>query len=102
MTLENLIEQARVTPSEQLPEFLGTLETARAVAYSRLQAPAPSVRPDDQLLPVGAAARLLCVSKSYLYQHSAALPFTRRIGKKLLFSTQGIQEYLKQRQAKGR
>jgi hypothetical protein len=102
MTIENLIEQARVTPSEQLPEFLGTLETARAVAYSRLHAPAPSVRPDDQLIGIDAAAGLLSLSKSYLYQHSTALPFTRRIGNKLLFSTQGIQEYLKQSQTRRR
>jgi predicted DNA-binding transcriptional regulator AlpA len=102
MTIETIVEQARVTPSEQLPEFLGKLETARAVAYARLQAPAPLARPDDQLIAVGAAAALLCVSRSYLYQHSATLPFTVRVGKKVLFSTQGIQEYVKQRQMKRR
>jgi predicted DNA-binding transcriptional regulator AlpA len=97
MTLENLIEQARATPSEQLPEFLGKLETARAVAYSRLQAPAPSARPNDELLDVDAAAARLSVSKGYLYRHHKEFSFARRIGKRLLFSASGIESYINQK-----
>jgi excisionase family DNA binding protein len=102
MTLENLVEQARVTPSEQLPEFLGKLETARAVAYSRLQAPAPSVRPEDQLLSIEAASARLGVSKGYLYKHYGEMGFARRIGKRLLFSSSGIENYINQKGANRR
>ena len=102
MMLEKLIEQAQTIAPAEIPQFLGTLETARAHALMRLQAPAPSVRPEDRLIGINAAASLLSLSTSYLYQHSATLPFTVRVGKKVLFSTRGIQEYVQKHQTKRR
>ena len=102
MTIETILEQARITPSDQLPEFLGKLETARAVAYSRLQAPAPSVRPNDELLDVNAAAARLSVSRGFLFRNHKTLPFTRRVGRRLLFSSVGITEYINQKGANRR
>ena len=99
MTIETILEQARVTPSEQLPEFLGKLETARAVAYSRLQAPAPSARSQDELIDVNAAAGRLSVSRGFLFRNDKTLPFTRRVGRRLLFSSVGITEYISQKGA---
>ena len=58
MTIENLIEQAQTIAPAEIPQFLGTLETARAHALMRLQAPAPSVRPEDRLIGINAAASL--------------------------------------------
>ncbi|MGO9369884.1 MAG: hypothetical protein ACLP0H_19810 [Terriglobales bacterium] len=102
MMLEKLIEQARSAPAGDLPSFIGQLESAKAVAYSRLQAPTPTVRPDDQLLDVNAAAARLCVSRGYLFRNHKTLPFTRRVGRGLLFSSLGITEYINQKGANRR
>jgi predicted DNA-binding transcriptional regulator AlpA len=58
-------------------------------------APAP-VQQTDEFLTVKAAAQRLGCSADSLYKNSASLPFTRHLGKKLLFSTRGIEEYLRQ------
>ena len=52
-------------------------------------------REEDRLLDAEEAARLLCVSEDWLYRHAKKLPFTRKLGPKMLrFSSQGIQKYL--------
>ena len=49
----------------------------------------------DQLVDAEEAARLLCVSADWLYRHAKKLPFTRKLGPKMLrFSSLGIQKYL--------
>lgn len=91
--LENLLEKARTVPAPELPAFLGAIETARVVALSRLQSPAPAPRSADELLSVAEASRRLGVSKHYLYRHND-FPFVRRMGKKLLFSARGLESYI--------
>lgn len=50
---------------------------------------------EDRLLDAEEAAKILCVSQDWLYHHGKKLPFTRKLGPKLLrFSSQGIQRYL--------
>jgi predicted DNA-binding transcriptional regulator AlpA len=50
---------------------------------------------EDRLLDAEAAAQLLSVSTEWLYRNSRRLPFTRKLGHKMLrFSYRGIQEYL--------
>lgn len=49
----------------------------------------------DRLLTVAEAAARLGVSKDYLYRHAKKLPFARRMGRKLLFSSEGINQYIK-------
>jgi predicted DNA-binding transcriptional regulator AlpA len=48
----------------------------------------------DQLLDIKEASRKLKVSVDYLYRHKDDYPFTRRMGRKLLFSSRGIDEYI--------
>ncbi len=49
----------------------------------------------DRLLDVEEACKLLCVDEGWLYRHHKKLPFTRKLGPKMLrFSYQGIQKYL--------
>jgi hypothetical protein len=91
---EPILQQARTVPVETLPAFLGTLETIRITALARLHAPATTMRPNDELLDVNAAAGRLGVSPGYLYRHSTEFQFTRRIGKRLLFSSSGIETYI--------
>lgn len=50
---------------------------------------------EDRLLDAEEAARVLCVSPDWLYRQAKKLPFTRKLGPKMLrFSSQGIQKYL--------
>jgi hypothetical protein len=100
--LETISQEARTVPVEMLPAFLGKIETVRIVALARLQAPAPSVRPNDELLSVDAAAGRLGVSAGYLYRHHKEFSFARRIGKRLLFSSSGIENYINQKGANRR
>jgi hypothetical protein len=75
----------------QLPHFLGLIEEARQVARLRLTPVAPAT-PADKLMTVKETAEHLHCSEVYLYK--TALPFKLRLGKKLLFSANGITEYL--------
>lgn len=62
-------------------EEIGTLKT--------------EVNGQDHLLDAGEAAKLLAVSEDWLYRHAKKLPFTRKLGPKMLrFSSLGIQKYL--------
>ena len=50
---------------------------------------------DDRLLDAEEAAKVLSVSSDWLYRHAKRLPFTRKLGPKMLrFSSQGIQKWL--------
>ena len=49
----------------------------------------------DRLLDASAAATLMAVSEDWLYRHAKKLPFTRRLGPKMLrFSSKDIEKYL--------
>ena len=55
----------------------------------------------DELLGAEKAAKILSVSEDWLYRHDNRLPFTRKLGPKMLrFSYQGIQKYLASKQVK--
>jgi predicted DNA-binding transcriptional regulator AlpA len=52
-------------------------------------------RDEDRLLDAEEASKLLSVSSDWLYRRAKRLPFTRKLGPKMLrFSSQGIQKYL--------
>jgi excisionase family DNA binding protein len=92
--LESAIQLAKNLPASELPAFLGSLAEINAIAFARLITPAVAAHP-DQLLSVEEAAQRLHVGCDYLYRHHARLPFTRREGRKLLFSSNGIDSYLR-------
>lgn len=94
--LQAALDIARSLPADELPRFLGELETVRAVAWSRLSSPpAPASNgAADELLDVDAAAARLGISSSYLYRHHSQFPFSRRVGRTLRFSAFGIQSYI--------
>jgi len=95
--LQFVLRAARELPVEQLPRLLGELEECRCTAIARLTVSAPAQSQSDELLDVEEAARRLGLSKDYLYRHRKDFPFTRRVGRKLLFSAMGIEYYIKQR-----
>ena len=54
-----------------------------------------SHRDEDRLLDAQEAAKLLSVSEDWLYRQAKKLPFSRKLGPKMLrFSSVGIQKYL--------
>jgi excisionase family DNA binding protein len=96
--LEAVLGRARALGSDELPRFLGELETIRAVAWSRLTAAAPAAQQaHDELLATKQAASRLGVSESYLYRNHRQFPFTRRVGRALRFSAAGLEDYIRQR-----
>lgn len=92
-----LLRTALEIPPEQLPRLLGDIEEIRATAAARLCVPAhgPSSG-QDRLLRIEEACDRLNLSRDYLYRHSKEFQFTRKIGRKLLFSSLGIDQYIRQ------
>jgi hypothetical protein len=90
-------DAARDLPAEELPDLIGELEAIKATAWARLTTPTPQEH--DELLDVEVAAGRLGVSQNYLYRHHSQYPFTRRQGRKLLFSALGIDKHIRQQRA---
>jgi predicted DNA-binding transcriptional regulator AlpA len=86
------LEDARTLSPDQLPRLLGDLAEVQATALARLSAPVPAQQAPDALLNISQAAAKLNCSKDFLYKRS--FPFTRRLGRKLMFSSAGIDAYL--------
>jgi excisionase family DNA binding protein len=89
-------DAARDLPAAELPDFIGEVEAVKATAWARLTAPASATQEHDELLSVEVAAERLGVSRDYLYRHSQEYHFVRRVGRKLLFSAQGIEKHIRQ------
>lgn len=87
--------QARTLGPEELPRLLGDLEEIRATALARLAAPQAAQELPDRLLEVPEASARLGVSVDYLYRNSKRFGFTRRQGRKLLFSARGIEQHIR-------
>ncbi len=94
--LQPLLVLARLYPAEDLPAFLGELEQIRITALSRIAAPAVQSRPDESLA-IEQAHKRLGVSKSWLYHNWKKFEgkFARQEGTKVLFSSNGIDAYLR-------
>jgi excisionase family DNA binding protein len=95
--LEQVIAEAGMIDRKSLPIFLSRLEHARSVAFQRLVTPEPA-RTADELLDIGEASQRLSVGKDWIYRHHRELPFARRVGKRLLFSANGLQQYIESNQ----
>ena len=95
LALKAILAQARTVAPDELPRLLGDVEEIRATALARLTAPQPIQSQADELLDVSEAAKRLGISEDYLYRHHKNLPFTRHMGRKLLFSLRGIEKHIK-------
>jgi excisionase family DNA binding protein len=93
-SLESVLALAKILAPEELPRLLGDLEEIRVTALARLASPVIEARPDE-LLSVEEASKRMGVSRGYLYRHHPQLNFSRRAGRKLLFSSVGLDSYLK-------
>jgi len=92
-----LDDVARTLPLAELPEFIGTLAKASALALARLTTPtatASTVELDTLLTPEQTAARLgLTVEQLARKRH---LPFRKTIGRRTVrYSSRGIERWLR-------
>lgn len=91
------LDAAKKAERENLPDLLGELEVIRTTALMRLSTPVATPDQHDTLLDIDTAAERLGVSRDYVYRNSKQFPFTRRMGRKLVFSSLGIDQYIKKR-----
>ncbi|SRR6266851_5798350 len=94
--LEPILAAARLLSPEELPRLLGDLEEIKATALARLTAPMLQPQSPDTMLDIEEAATRLGMSRNYLYHHHKRFAFTRRMGRSLRFSSQGIEHFIRQ------
>ena len=71
------------------------LDQIRTVVREEIKAANGAGGKTDKLLDPAAAAKLLSVSEDWLYHQAKRLPFTRKLGPRLLrFSEQGILKWI--------
>ena len=95
-TLPDLATLAREAPLEELPAWVGRLAEAQAVALARLagahsgrSVPRKATERPTRTSPPTRRPQRLGVSRDYLYRNARRLPFSVRIGRRVLFSAQG-------------
>jgi predicted DNA-binding transcriptional regulator AlpA len=67
----------------------------RRIIREEIETLKTEVKGEDRLLDAEEAANRLSVSEDWLYRNAKKLPFTRKLGPKMLrFSSDGIQKYL--------
>jgi predicted DNA-binding transcriptional regulator AlpA len=86
------------TPKPTAPEtpaFTLTVAQLREIVREEIQAARAPHQEADRLLDAEEAAKMLSMSTDWLYRHAKKLPFTRKLGPKMLrFSHQGILKYV--------
>src|SRR5215472_1333424 len=92
--LANMLETLAQMPTSDIPALLAQLELVRTTAMLRLSGPAPISQEHDERIDVETAVERLGMSTTYLYRHAETFPFTRREGRRLLFSSRGIDQYI--------
>lgn len=71
------------------------LDQFRAIVREEIKAASNGNGKADRLLDPAEAAKLLSVSEDWLYHQAKRLPFTRKLGPRLLrFSEQGILKWM--------
>jgi hypothetical protein len=90
---ENIFRAVQSCDVERLPRVLGMLAEIQETCRARLSAPTPAAAAPDTLLTCAEAAALLHCSRDTLYRRD--FPFVRRLGRKRLYSSAGIAEFLR-------
>jgi predicted DNA-binding transcriptional regulator AlpA len=95
--LQLVLMAVKELSASELPRLLGELEEIRTTAMARLSTPAmDQPQQHDELLDTAEAAHRLGISKDFLYRNHRDFSFTRRVGRRLLFSSAGIEKYIRQ------
>jgi excisionase family DNA binding protein len=99
--LQTVLDSIAQMPVEAVPEVVGDLERCKTAALLRLTSNhAAPQQHDDKLLNIKTAAERLNVSRDYLYRNSDQLSFTRRVGRRLLFSSLEIDKFIRQKKTR--
>jgi hypothetical protein len=90
-------------PREELPSVLGRLVELEARVRLRLsELPgSPTLESADRLLDVEETARRLGVSTKFIYRTARRWPCARHVGRRLLFSEQGLARQMSERGRRG-
>jgi len=104
-TPELLIALDRIihsVPPDRMPAMIAALAARIGIASAKILAEPESqaAAGGDENLSAQEAARRLGVSADYLYRHARQLPFTVRIGRRLLFSARGLEDWNRKRQGR--
>jgi len=94
--LRQLAQVVADVPQEDLPRLAGALGEAHARVLARLvQPPTPPAapRPTEDNVSVREAARRLGMSSAWVYKNVRSLPFTIRIGRRVLCSARGLERW---------
>ena len=91
--LQAVLRLAQTSSLGEIPALLGELEQIRVTALARLSAPALVSQP-EKLLDARETAERMHTSVDYVYRNAGRLPFAKRLGRKLLFSSSGLDKYL--------
>jgi predicted DNA-binding transcriptional regulator AlpA len=96
--LRSLVEG---TPAPELPQLIGELEAAKAVAWARLTARAADTpeapHTEARNLSIAEAAKRLGMSRDWLYRHASELPFALRIGRRVVFDSLALERWNRRR-----
>jgi excisionase family DNA binding protein len=92
--LQVVLALARTLTPEELPRLLGELAEVSATATARLASSAV-IPTRDELLTVQEVSERMKVSKDFIYRRGRRWPFCRPQGRKLLFSSAGLDAYLR-------
>lgn len=95
--LESVLTLVKKLPPSELPAFIGALEEIKVTALTRITNPTIDSRPDKSLT-VKQASKRLGVGQDFLYRHWRTFTFARQEGRKILFSSNGIDAHLKGKQ----
>ena len=99
--LAALLADPASLPVADIPAAIGELERVKAILWARLSAgPCPPERNGngaDRLRTAEQVSERTALSVAWLYRHADRLPFTRRIGRKVLFSEAGLAKWLAKR-----
>lgn len=71
-----------------------TAEELAAVVQDAVKAALRSAPKEDRLLSVEQVAEILNVTPEWIYHNTRKLPFIRKIGGQLRFSSNGLQRYI--------
>lgn len=90
---DSVKSEAMNEPNNSLAEALAAI--IKPIVTEAVKEAMNGHKDEDRLVDAEEAARLLCVSEDWLYRCAKKLPFTRKLGPKMLrFSSVGIQKYL--------
>lgn len=71
-----------------------TAEELAAIVQDAVKSAVRSAPKDDRLLTVEQVCEILNVDKEWLYHNTKRLPFVRKVGGMLRFSSNGLQRYI--------